>query len=110
MLLALSLYLVDGEGLRRGEYEDLRPSILSSSGRGERSARSYSLGFLRIGGLVRLWNGRMGPSWREKPRRGRYEEFADMTATGDSECLVLGYAHRQQHVQRHECLVRQDEL
>ena len=74
-LLARSLSRAEGEGLRRGEYEALHPFIGSddgraSSGRGERSARSYSLGFFRIGGLVRLCKGRIGPS-RENPRRGR---------------------------------------
>jgi hypothetical protein len=83
-LLALSLYLMVGEGLRRGEYVASRPFASSvdkraSAGRGERSDMSYSLGFLRIGGLVRLCNGRIG-ALPGSPRRGKNEGFADMAA------------------------------
>jgi hypothetical protein len=94
--LSLSLYLAVGEELLRVDIGTPRPSVGSddsrpSCGRGESSDRSYSLDFLRIGGLVRC-NGRMGPSPRESPRRGRNDFFADMISVDANRFIKQGVA------------------
>lgn len=76
--LSVALSLCREEGVEFSRRECVLPRSFSgnedkkpSSERGDRSERSYSLGFLRIEGLLRLCNGRIGPSPRDMPKRGR---------------------------------------
>ncbi len=81
-LLARSLKAAEGEELRRledgfREGNGRGDSRRASSGRGERSDKSYSLGFLRME-LPWLWSGRIGLSPRWRVNRGRNDDFVVM--------------------------------